>query len=272
MYFNLIRTIENLSARAKKEKITEAIERYLVTKDAVSFKKRLVKFSEHGKNQLIFLRFPITFNKERLRKDLELVLREGWYEHKTSWTVVNLRMPYGTKKAYEGIADSSTCEDVEVLKRCPEFQAAIRFFKCPVYRARLSRLAAKSFITPHVDWFGEEKIRFHIPIITDEKVYFLINNQRLKMNEGELWYVDISYLHSVLNQSSIDRVHLIIIIDVAWNAWLRENLFGGEDSIKNLDYRNNANLRALNYYIDFLPEEKAYEKICDGFAKRIFYQ
>jgi hypothetical protein len=54
--------------------------------------------------------------------------------------------------------------------------------------------------------------RFHIPIITNDNVYYTVNGETINMKQGECWEINNLKPHSVLNNSSIDRVHLLIDI------------------------------------------------------------
>lgn len=54
--------------------------------------------------------------------------------------------------------------------------------------------------------------RFHIPIITSDNVYYTVNGETINMKQGECWEINNLKPHSVLNNSTIDRVHLLIDI------------------------------------------------------------
>lgn len=54
--------------------------------------------------------------------------------------------------------------------------------------------------------------RYHIPIITNENVEFVIDGEKMKMLPGECWEIHNGKLHSVSNLGGSDRVHLIIDI------------------------------------------------------------
>ncbi|MHC8315349.1 aspartyl/asparaginyl beta-hydroxylase domain-containing protein [Pseudomonas sp. LB3P31] len=54
------------------------------------------------------------------------------------------------------------------------------------------------------------RIRFHVPIITNDKVFFNVSKKRVMMSHDELWALDTSYLHEVRNESSQTRVHIVI--------------------------------------------------------------
>ena len=58
------------------------------------------------------------------------------------------------------------------------------------------------------------RLRFHVPIITNPDVNFIVSNDRVKMSPGDLWCLDTSYLHSVENKGSESRVHIIIECDI----------------------------------------------------------
>ena len=79
-------------------------------------------------------------------------------------------------------------------------------------RILLVKLKKKSFIKPHTD-VGVSLTtchRTHIPIITNQYVYFTVNNETKNLKEGEIWEISNQKRHSVKNESDIDRVHLIL--------------------------------------------------------------
>lgn len=75
-------------------------------------------------------------------------------------------------------------------------------------------------IHPHRDLSGaalSNRIRFHVPIITNPDVFFMVDKQRVIMNPGELWCLDTSYLHSVANEGTEYRVHMVVECDINKN-------------------------------------------------------
>lgn len=68
-------------------------------------------------------------------------------------------------------------------------------------------------IHPHRDLSGaglNNRIRFHVPIITNDAVEFVVGGERMTMRPGDLWCLDTSYTHSVYNGGQDSRVHLVI--------------------------------------------------------------
>tara|TARA_R110000803_G_scaffold199999_2_gene264212 strand:- start:61 stop:585 length:525 start_codon:yes stop_codon:yes gene_type:complete len=82
-----------------------------------------------------------------------------------------------------------------------------------VIRAILVMLKSNSKIDKHID-SGESlsvSHRVHIPIITNKNILFEIDNEIKNLKEGEMWEINNSEkIHSVINNSNINRVHLIV--------------------------------------------------------------
>lgn len=76
---------------------------------------------------------------------------------------------------------------------------------------------SESIIVPHRDLleFAEvpEKARpahrLHIPLVTNENAFFSEDNTVYQMKEGEVWFLDVSRIHSVITLSATPRFHLI---------------------------------------------------------------
>lgn len=52
--------------------------------------------------------------------------------------------------------------------------------------------------------------RHHIPIITNDEIWFYVDGLKKNLRQGEIWQIDNSKLHKVENPSNQDRVHLIV--------------------------------------------------------------
>jgi aspartyl/asparaginyl beta-hydroxylase (cupin superfamily) len=91
---------------------------------------------------------------------------------------------------------------------------------------------------PHRDLTGasmNNRIRFHVPVITNPGVEFIVNNEMIKMAPGDLWCLDTSYIHSVRNKGNETRVHIIVECNI--NHEIQKRLPN--------DYR--AKLHSFNY-------------------------
>jgi hypothetical protein len=73
-------------------------------------------------------------------------------------------------------------------------------------RIRLGWLLPDCGYSMHAD---TEALRFHIPLITNDWAYFLINNQIHHMDKGKLYHLQTTEHHSAFNLGPIPRLHLI---------------------------------------------------------------
>lgn len=81
-----------------------------------------------------------------------------------------------------------------------------------VIRSELVNMLANTKINKHVDAGDSLYIgrRIHIPIITNENVFFYVLNNKINMFEGIGYEINNGMPHSVENNSMHNRIHLII--------------------------------------------------------------
>tara|TARA_B100000780_G_scaffold276225_1_gene244416 strand:+ start:503 stop:1195 length:693 start_codon:yes stop_codon:yes gene_type:complete len=79
---------------------------------------------------------------------------------------------------------------------------------------------------PHKDLTGaglNNRIRFHMPVITNPKALFVINGEKdIFMKPGDLWCLDTSYTHAVHNGGDETRIHIVIECDITGE--IRKNI------------------------------------------------
>lgn len=175
-------------------------------------------------------RLPFSFDASLLLKDLEKAENHQMYTHPLkyhdgNWKTLNL-IYAGGRVNYDhsgdlGYGDEPAIPTI-VLNECAYFQKVLDSFKAPILMARLSALPPGSKVLPHYDPvesadFGY--LRIHIPIRTDKNVKFRLGFVRRKWQQGECWYGDFTFPHSVMNDSDISRVHLIV--DLQLNDWAK---------------------------------------------------
>lgn len=78
-------------------------------------------------------------------------------------------------------------------------------------RANLVRLNPGKTIEPHQDknFSLAHSHRVHVPIITNDEVFFTVGGESINMREGDVVEINNRLEHSVENQSGDGRVHLI---------------------------------------------------------------
>ncbi len=80
-------------------------------------------------------------------------------------------------------------------------------------RAQLAKMGPGAKIDPHRDSFFilENSHRIHIPLVTTEKLQFVVDDELVRMDAGKMYELNNQVMHWVNNpKDSIDRIHLII--------------------------------------------------------------
>lgn len=193
-----------------------------------------------------FARIHCALSLSSLQTEVERLLQSSlppsWVNHVNkkdytgSWDVLPLRCQQQHLDAHPilqsfSIEAGDNWDNLPVLKQCPEIQTILNQLHCPIKATRLMRLKAGAKIKPHRDEglsmeFGEA--RLHLPIHTSAAVSFIVNNNKIPMNAGELWYFNADQPHEVYNRGSEDRINLVI--DCVVNEWLHEQISAGTAS------------------------------------------
>lgn len=179
------------------------------------------------------IKFPVVFDTKRLKSDVQKVLKQKWTDHYNKngysgkWTSIALMAKGG--KSDEIYASSNNSEPIintEILEFCDYFKEILEDFLFEKTAVRLLQLAVGAEIKPHTDnclGYEDGSFRLHIPIITNNEVEFILDGNRIIMNEGECWYIDANFVHSVANRGTKNRIHLVI--DGLRNEWTDQLFF-----------------------------------------------
>ncbi|HEX3682301.1 MAG TPA: aspartyl/asparaginyl beta-hydroxylase domain-containing protein [Bryobacteraceae bacterium] len=176
------------------------------------------------------LALPFRFDPERLKADLALIRPEEWTPHYNQndfggdWRGVALRSPTGQiTNLLAPFTSASTFADTPLMTRCAYFRETVSAFPCPLKAVRLLSLAPGSFIREHTDSalvYEDGEMRIHIPVQTSAEVEFYVAGERLKLEEGHSYYVNVNLPHRITNRGEAERIHLIIDVEV--NDWVHE--------------------------------------------------
>ena len=101
---------------------------------------------------------------------------------------------------------------LEMLPSVITVMAGLTALGCPIGRSRLMRIDVESEVTAHVDtnryWW--DHLRVHVPIVTDERVRFIVDDEEVHMGAGQVWVFDTWDRHRVENPVQAQRIHLVI--------------------------------------------------------------
>jgi len=186
------------------------------------------------------IKFPMFFDPEKLKEDVRKIIDEKWINHYNTndysgnWTSIALMSQNGKSDSIFALpSGNEKLVPTEIMESCTYFQEILDIFLFEKTAVRLLKLDVGAEVKPHTDnclGYEDGCFRLHIPIITNSEVEFILDGNRLIMNEGECWYIDANFTHSVANRGTEDRIHLVI--DGLRNDWT-DHLFFKEASKNN---------------------------------------
>lgn len=83
-----------------------------------------------------------------------------------------------------------------------------------VYRARVMRMKPKTCYSYHQDYTR----RLHIPLITNDKCFFVIDDEVVRYPaDGNYYVADTRKFHTFVNASFEERIHIVGCISDTWD-------------------------------------------------------
>lgn len=185
---------------------------------------------------LTSLRLPLQFDRKLLKRDLALIRPDEWIPHYNQrdyggyWTGIALRSI--SSRANDLVSQHPGRQDrfldTDILARCGYFRQILAQFHCTLKSVRLLNLAMGSFVREHTDpdlGYEDGEVRIHVPIVTGASVEFFLDGDRLGLEEGCCYYMNVSLPHRISNRGAQDRVHLVIDAEV--NDWIDRFFLSG---------------------------------------------
>jgi|CXWL01.1.fsa_nt_gi uncharacterized protein (TIGR03032 family) len=158
-----------------------------------------------------FVRLPLRFDAARLAAEVAAVPESEWRPHPQGHPG-NSALPLVA--AGGNVANDATkgpMRPTPHLARLPYLRQVLASFGCPLGRTRLMRLDGNAEATAHTDtnYYWLERVRIHVPVVTDPAVRFLCGEHELHMAASEGWVFDTWKVHNVLNPKPTRRIHLV---------------------------------------------------------------
>lgn len=147
---------------------------------------------------------PEDWNKYTFRQDL-------FPMHSRTITIpvlydVDYRMGISKKSSFYDIFEESIDHASKVISELTDCE-------CKIIRFIVTNLPATTTVDTHKDTAVSFTIynRVHIPIVTNDKVLFTVDNETINMPVGEMYEINNGdKLHGVVNSSDEDRLHIIL--------------------------------------------------------------
>jgi hypothetical protein len=131
----------------------------------------------------------------------------------------------------------------DLLLTLPKTHAFLNSLGLKIMWARLAMLEPTAFLWEHRDYVelnNVERLRLHVPVLTNSSASLIMGNSRIHVAEGFIWKLNPSERHGACNLGREIRIHIII------DAYGDESL---ERLIRNesLDPKHVSNLPELSH-------------------------
>lgn len=158
-----------------------------------------------------FIKLPLRFDTARLKAEVGQFPESEWRAHPQGFAG-NSALVLVSHHGGENDDTSGAMAPAPRLASCPYLEQVMASFQAVIGRSRLMRLEPGAEVTPHtdIDFYWRDRIRIHVPIVTDPSVRFNCDGLEIHMGEGEAWIFDNWRPHHVINGSGVRRVHLVM--------------------------------------------------------------
>lgn len=159
-----------------------------------------------------FIQLPLLFDADALAAEVEALEGALWQPH-PSGLPGNTALPLVAAGGEPSRGDllAGKMSPTPALAGCTYLQQVLGSLETVLGRVRLMRLEPGAEVAPHVDTnhYWKERVRVHIPVVTDPGVQFTCGDAQIHMGLGECWVFDTWRLHHVTNPAAYARVHLV---------------------------------------------------------------
>lgn len=160
-----------------------------------------------------FIQLPLLFDAEALTAEIGALDDSLWQPHPSALPG-NTALPLATVNGdpASGDALAGPMRPTPALEQCPYLLRVLGSLQVVLGRVRLMRLAAGAEVSAHIDTnhYWNERMRVHVPIVTNPSVNFHCGDAQVHMRAGECWIFDTWRLHGVTNTTGPARVHLVV--------------------------------------------------------------
>ena len=164
------------------------------------------------KLQARFLQLPLQFDAGLLACEIATIPESAWRRHPAGYAG-NDFLPL---VAVNGDPANETFTGPMrptpyLLAERPYLSQTLASIGAVLGRTRLMRLSGHAEVSEHADvnYYWRDRMRVHVPIITQPVVKFYCGNTVAHMAAGECWIFDTWSLHRVVNDQTHPRIHLV---------------------------------------------------------------
>lgn len=158
-----------------------------------------------------FVQLPVQFDAERLAREINALPESAWRAHPQGFAGNDFLPLIAAHGEPANESFSEPMRPTPHLEHCPYLIDTLKTIGASLGRTRLMRLSGHAEVTVHFDahYYWRERMRVHVPIITQPTVRFICGDEEVNMKPGECWIFDTWAKHRVINDAVQSRVHLV---------------------------------------------------------------
>lgn len=159
-----------------------------------------------------FIQLPLRFDAAALAAEIEALGEAAWRPHPQGFAGNSMLPLVAVNGDPANEAFAGVMKPTAALGACPRLANVLASLGASVGRTRLMRLAGQAEVKLHVDqgYYWAERVRVHVPIVTQPTVRFDCGGQTINMAAGECWIFDTWRQHRVVNDATQSRIHLVV--------------------------------------------------------------
>lgn len=162
---------------------------------------------------------------KKIDKFISLIDEQDWFlsdyrQQINTMTATNSIPLMHTPLCASGLCSMKPIEDIKPQPLYEKYKESLddilldlsKYYKYKTYSAFITRLKPYGVVGKHIDVGNFLTLchRIHIPLLTNPKVAYVIDEQEYYWESGNIYEFDNTRLHGVINRSDEYRVHLII--------------------------------------------------------------
>lgn len=164
------------------------------------------------KLQFPFIQLPLRYDAAVLAAEVAAIDEASWRPHPQQFEGNSMLPLVAVDGDPANESFAGPMQPTRHLEACPYLQQVIASFGVTVGRSRLMRLSGHAEVSRHVDqgYYWAERVRVHVPIVTQPTVRFECGGATVNMAAGECWIFDTWRQHNVINDAVESRIHLVV--------------------------------------------------------------
>lgn len=148
----------------------------------------------------------ITLDINIIKSELQQVLNYNGFVDQINLQTVKGKDPFYGSRSGKEFVEAET-EFKHFFFDMPYINSILE--KYNLCRSRVMKLRSKRCLSYHKD----PTKRFHLPVITNQNCFFVINNNVHHLPVGKCYIMDTTLPHTAVNASFEDRIHIIGTVD-----------------------------------------------------------